>query len=651
MDWEFYPRGEAGDANAAPQSRIIIEGDHSISPFEIFVREVLQNSLDAARSDQIVKVHFKLRSISMPGPKQNFLTSMGWSSVKERVAAANQVRQIRGEPSEFGNPASLEGASLNVLEIYESGTIGLVGREAVRTEQEEKRWPGEPPKAYIALTRDDARREKQGLGSGGTYGLGKAVLWAASEIQTVLFFSRLSEPWEQTVHRAAAQARLGPHYISGKAYRGLGYGGDMRGGDMHNRWCRPVTNEKAQEFATKIGINRREQSTDAGTTILIPFWNQPNCPDGDEDVSTHALLARYAARYFWPAIVDGRLVVSTESKAGAQDDASNHMSHYQPFIDLYERVRDEKLGDHDAKPEKIPVVIPKGPPPRTDPEAKSFVVATMCDVIKDDEVREDFKCKVACLRGQGMVVGYAKMTGNTLVRPFVGLALGGRAGDKSDKGVRGDVLLGFSEYVTHTKWDEKSASFRYWPEARPAVRELLKQLRDYFERNSRIQQPETTNDLSPLEEGLRFPGLGSGGPPPPPQRGKPVLSLQDFHREENHYAFELRAKATAETKPFHVDVWVEAALETGSASKADRFLLDSVKTVPNGLKKEQLSNRKVRILIPKFDSDTQVKITGITEKIASEIFSSSEVLFKASVVKATEIHEAVLETAGEDTYA
>ena len=58
MDWEFYPRGEAGDANAAPQSRIIIEGDHTISHFEIFVREVLQYSLDAASIGKSVKVHF-----------------------------------------------------------------------------------------------------------------------------------------------------------------------------------------------------------------------------------------------------------------------------------------------------------------------------------------------------------------------------------------------------------------------------------------------------------------------------------------------------------------------------------------------------------------------------------------------------------------
>jgi hypothetical protein len=641
MDWEFYPRGEAGDANAAPQSRIIIEGDHTISRFEIFVREVLQNSLDAALPGKIVKVHFKLREIGSPGTKQNFLDAMGWPALRERVAAANRVRQLRDEPSEFGDPTQLENASLSVLEISETGTLGLVGKEAVRNEQDEKRWPGEPPKAYIALARDDARREKQGLGSGGTYGLGKAVLWATSSVQTVLFFSRLSEPWEQTVHRAAAQARLGPHFLSTKIYRGLGYGGDRQDG-----WCRPITNEKAQSFATKVGINRREQPDDAGTTILIPFWRQPDCADDDENVPTYALLARYAARYFWPAIVDERLEVSTESETGKLDTAANHLSHYQPFIDLYQRVRDGESGEHDAKPEKISVTVPKGPPPRKDPETKTFVLAAMYNVIKEDEVREDFKCKIACIRGQGMVVGYAKMTGNTLVRPFVAVALGGRTGDPTN-GERCDVLLGFSEYVTHTKWDTRSASFRYWPTARPVVGELLKKLRDYFERNSRIQQPESTDDLTPLEEGLRFPGVG-GGLPPQPRQGKPILSLQNFETKENQYAFEIRAKTGPEMKPFCVDVSVEAALETGGASKSDRFSLDAVHTVPASLKKETLGNRKVRISVPTFASETQIKITGVTEKIAPEVFAVSEGLLKASTVKSNDPHETAGEPAGED---
>ncbi|MDB6017862.1 MAG: hypothetical protein JWR19_2351 [Pedosphaera sp.] len=645
MDWEFYERGEAGDAYAASQSRIIIEGDHTISPFEIFVREVLQNSLDAALSQAKVKVRFKLHTIRNPGPKQNFLNAIGWPALKERVAAANRIRLNRQEPPEFGNPETLAGTGIQVLEISEIGTIGLVGPEAVRSEQDERRLPGESPKAYIALTRDDARREKQGLGSGGTYGLGKAVLWSASQIQTVVFFSRLANSPDETTHRAAAQARLGPHFLNNHPYRGLGYGGDKRDG-----WCRPIRNEKAQELATKLMINRRADASETGTTIIIPFWNQPDS-DVDDVVPTHVLLARYAARFFWPAIVDGRLEVIAESDTGSVEEADDHLPHYQPFIDLYQRMKQGTRGPQDALPEKIRMVVPQGPPPRTDSETKTFIHANMCDVTKEGEVREDFKCKVACIRGQGMVVGYAKMTGNTLVKPFVGLALGGRAGDVSNAGVRGDVLLGFSEYVTHTKWDEKSASLRHWPDARPAIRELLKQLRDYFERNSRVEQPETTSDLSPLEEGLRFPGIGPDGPPPPPPDGKPQLHLQYFRRAENQYNFEIRTRIKANSKPISLDLWVEAGLETGSASKGDRFLLENIRTIPTNLKTDQLTNRKFRITIPTLGSETQVKIVGTTQKIIPEVFAVSEGLFKATIVKPNELEEASHETIGEDSYA
>src|SRR5262249_6568924 len=125
--------------------------------------------------------------------------------------------------------------------------------------------------------------------------------------------------------------------------------------------------------------------------------------------------------------------------------------------------------------------------------------------------------------------------------------------------------------------------------------------------------------------------------------------FQSFERKENQYAFEIRASAGPETKPYCMDVSVEAALETGSASKSDRFSLDAVHTVPSGLKKEQLGNRKVRISIPTFSAETQIKITGVTEKIAPEVFAISEGLLKALPVKATDPHETAGEPAGEDT--
>jgi RNA polymerase primary sigma factor len=560
MNWEFYPRGQAGDAYAASQSRIIIEGDHTISPLEIFVREVLQNSLDAAEEKsggaKKVRVHIRLHRINDPRGKESFLSAIGWTELKKRVAASNRVRLNRQETIEFGDPDKLEKGPINILEISEIGTIGLVGPEAVLNEMDERRMPGEPPKAYIALTRDDARREKQGLGSGGTYGLGKAVLWAASEIQTVFFFSHLSTPWKDTTHRAAAQARLGPHFIGNNAFRGLGYGGDMKEG-----WCRPIRNQQAQDLATKLGVGRRAEASEAGTTIVIPFWSQPDS-DVDDELATHVLIARYAARYFWPAIIDGRLDVTAEGHNGANENASSHLLHYQPFIELYQRVRQGQHGPRDAKAEDIRMAVPKGPPPTTATEASTFVRAALCEVTRQDEVREDFKRKVACVRGQGMVVGYAKMTGNTQVKPLVGLALGGRAPDMSPSGVRGDVHLSLSDYVPHTRWDEKSASLRHWPLAKPVVRELLVELRNYFETHSREDVPETPSDLSPLEEGLRFPGAGPKGPPPPPPGGGvPQLRSHRFEREDNRYAFEIRARATEQKKPSYVVLWVEAGLE------------------------------------------------------------------------------------------
>ena len=41
--------------------------------------------------------------------------------------------------AEFADPDPVEKTGLNVLVISEAGTMGLVGREAVTNEQEEKR--------------------------------------------------------------------------------------------------------------------------------------------------------------------------------------------------------------------------------------------------------------------------------------------------------------------------------------------------------------------------------------------------------------------------------------------------------------------------------------------------------------------------------
>jgi hypothetical protein len=181
------------------------------------------------------------------------------------------------------------------------------------------------------------------------------------------------------------------------------------------------------------------------------------------------------------------------------------------------------------------------------------------------------------------------------------------------------------------------------------VRELLKKLRDYFERNSRVEQPEAPTGLGPVEEGLKFPGVGPVGPPPPPPGGRPVLKVQTFGRADNRFRFEIRARVGARQQACSVDVWVEPTMETGSAAKEDRFHLEDIVTVPANLPVQALPNGKFRFSIPPLPAHTQVRISGTTLAMAPEIFSVSEGLLKASL--SSEGPPPEPEPVGEDTNA
>ena len=247
MDWHFPKSDPAGEANIASYSRTVIEGERTISGLEIFVREVLQNSLDAAK-DTNRKVTVQLRIRALQGALlTTFFQAVNWPALKRYATAASRASSQRMDRYRFPDPAALEQGVVRVLEINESNTIGLIGPDRMIREEDYRTWPGETPKAYRALCRDDARREKVSLGSGGTFGLGKAVLWRASAIQTVLFFSRLSVAFEGTTHRAAGQARLCTHIIPPNEYRGIGFGGTMDG-----VFCAPLRNQEAVQFARAV---------------------------------------------------------------------------------------------------------------------------------------------------------------------------------------------------------------------------------------------------------------------------------------------------------------------------------------------------------------------------------------------------------------
>ena len=480
---------------------------------------------------------------------------------------------------------------------------------------------------FVAMTRG----AKKFLSDwGGTFGLGKAVLWRASAIQTVLFFSRLSLPADGAIFRAAAQARLCNHYRTTQQYRGLGFGGKM-----HGEFCAPLSNTEATEFARALETHLRGDSSDVGTTIIVPFWEAPPSKADDRGVEMTALLARYAARYFWPAIIEDRLDVSITDGTRTSN-ARDHLTKYNSFIELYRRVRADAQDARDAAPERINFVVPPGPPPLRESEAHTFIRCGLTFIDPENperRVSDDLLEKIAEIRGQGMVIGYQRLTGRARVKPFVGIALGGRIADDRDSGIRGDMLLGYSEHVTHTRWDEEAEALDNWPDARSRVRNLLEKVAGYFQRNAGIAPPRTSDDLSAVEEGLHFPGVKEGGttPPPPPPPGIPQLSKRAFQQQDGRYVFDVRARVEPNKPPVRLDVWVEAGIETGRPSREDRLRLESIETTPAGLSVDYLGDGKVRIEVPTFDTAMQIRVFGQTEPLSPEVLPVTEAELRAKV--------------------
>jgi hypothetical protein len=196
------------------------------------------------------------------------------------------------------------------------------------------------------------------------------------------------------------------------------------------------------------------------------------------------------------------------------------------------------------------------------------------------------------------------------------------------------MLLGYSEHVTHTRWDEEAEALDTWPQARVRIRDLLERIAGFFDRHAGIETPEPTGDLSDLQRGLVFPGFEQGPSPPPPPAGTPHLRARRFVREDNHYAFELKARVEGGNDPMHLDFWLEAGVETGRVSKEDRFAIhEQLRTVPPSLHIERFGNRSVRVHLPRLALDTEISIVGKTEELPADLLSVTAGQLKAKIGK------------------
>ncbi|KIG19266.1 hypothetical protein DB30_03822 [Enhygromyxa salina] len=431
-----------------------------------FVREVCQNANDQALG--AAQIAFEL--VELEGESlAAFFEAVHWPALRDHLAGAGQTPTPSGRRlAEFLSELETSDRLL-ALRIEDRGTVGLTGDE-----------DGEGSH-FRALCKDTLFSVKQSDSAGGSYGLGKSVLWSFSGLSTVLFSSQLSEdPKGRRSPRLIGRAELPYHEVNGEGFTGPGWFGRAVELDGDRRRAESVWSKQAQRLAQRLALERSEA---AGTSVLVLGFREPAAEQQLQPAELTAKLREHAAQWFWPAMQPDQRGLEIQV-GGAPVDAAD-LPELAPFVDCWRR-RDhakptlERAGDV----ARVPVAI-ELPRPRVGGKRIRGTVDLIVRLADDDEPHAR---TLACFRGAGMVVAYRDLAGMSGLRPFHAILACGRGRDPSDpthEDLAIERFLRDAEPPGHDSWHATPAVkdmwtrgygqvfSRLWDGVGAALRELL----------------------------------------------------------------------------------------------------------------------------------------------------------------------------------
>jgi RNA polymerase primary sigma factor len=273
--------------------------------FRNLVRESIQNSLDE-RLGQVQPVGVRFRLLSLRGDaKARYLDAMRWEELRPHFEACAEQRGDEQAAGGFGEALEVaDSGELTVLQIIDSGTRGLTGREV-----------GDGN--FAALTRDSLYSYKNKDGAAGSYGLGKATQYAASAFGTVLFLSDLSEPEPESGNvkgRLFGRAELVWHELAAEdgeinSFAGPAWFGEAGGEDGEIPFSHWVGAESA---VLTRDLQMTRSGEESGTTIAVVGLRDLDADKRRPPREIIEQIGHEVEENFWPAIEARELVARVE---------------------------------------------------------------------------------------------------------------------------------------------------------------------------------------------------------------------------------------------------------------------------------------------------------------------------------------------------
>lgn len=493
-----------------------------------FVRETLQNSNDAGQEiAETTKVTFSFQELT--GRDLNdFLEAIDWSSEYGEPAQETLSSHISkvGETDKTAAHVleEIEEGKLVVATVRDENTHGLQGPEG-----------GSGP--FSALVLDELITEKEGTGSGGSYGLGKAVLWSWSGLKTVFFNSIPKGVEDKEPPRLISRTQLRAHESDSDDFRyeGRGLFGDLESGGTSTAFSSPegdtiykwgdgkgrpysVWGSEAGELAEALNISRPNGVY--GTTIAVLGFCEPGGKSQEEPEDLAEKVAKEASKWFWPAMLreDLEVVVETEEEEVEVEPAT--YPDVRPFINCVQKrnsTRDmlEEPGDVAVETPTFEIEDKENSEDGDTEDGPINIYARLADPDNSGELAN----KVALIRGSGMVVKYYDR--NRVVygdREFHGVVLAGEARPwtdeeptDADKDI--DDYLKAAEPPRHNNWEyTKNLKSQYEEGAKGTVEGLQRSIiTDSIKKLVRQTREEGRLVAGRLADRLRIPEGGREG--------------------------------------------------------------------------------------------------------------------------------------------
>jgi transcriptional regulator with XRE-family HTH domain len=505
--------------------------------FRNLVRELIQNVLDE-RLSPLKPAIVRFRLLSLRGEaKARFLDALRLNELRPHLEACATVSDDEQAAGGFDQALDVaDSGELLVLQIIDSGTRGLTG-------------PEHRDGNFAGLTRDNLFSHKNKPGAAGSYGLGKAMQYAASMFGCVLFNSELSEPEPDTGNvsgRFFARAELVWHEVEDEdgephAFSGPAWLGDVVETDEGDVPVSHWIEAGGESFVNDLHMAR--PAGGPGTTIAIVGLRDLDSDRPRPPREVIEQIAREAEENFWPAIEAGELEVRVEyveiDDPGATPEpeidtlvtpARSRVT--GPLVEALRAHSDDAIvemlideGDVVAGVAElaVPARSSGAEGERHKPFAHEAIVllrrARAEELLEDDGEPSGTIRRASLMRGANMVVKSLDLTkGAVGAQPFHVVVLAGRAAGDSDEDLRAEEFLRRAEPPSHDDWTTTPRLKRLYSPP------YTKALNDF---NTAIRR--TVRDLLAIESSAEPDGPGDlsrrfrFGEPSPPERAPRVL--------------------------------------------------------------------------------------------------------------------------------